>query len=167
MVRRLRFSLHSILDPIPWLASSVAVSLLSESLILPLTRFVFSSERKIRCIGHKPNPCEICVKRGFICSYDWISRRGKRKPKNQDGTPMEIPGGSVSAGSPESQRQDPQPQNGHAPATPLQDAGPAPPPVGLHPTPGMHPNMHMGQMSGMPGGDKYVVMSYLAPWNGR
>ncbi|KAG8936089.1 hypothetical protein FRC02_004714 [Tulasnella sp. 418] len=49
---------------------------------------LFCRQRKIRCIGHKPHPCEICVKRGFVCSYDWISRRGKRKPKGTDGTPL-------------------------------------------------------------------------------
>lgn len=61
---------------------------------MPSTRLDLT-ERKIRCIGHKPHPCEICVKRGFVCSYDWISRRGKRKPKGSDGSPLDMPSGSV------------------------------------------------------------------------
>lgn len=118
---------------------------------------LFCRQRKIRCIGHKPHPCEICVKRGFVCSYDWISRRGKRKPKNPDGTPIDPPAGSVSVAV-----------SGDGPQTvggvpvvvpPTGPPGPHPPPpaVGMHPAPGMHPGMHMGVMPpGQPGPDGSV-----------
>ncbi|KAG8986021.1 hypothetical protein FRB90_004259, partial [Tulasnella sp. 427] len=112
---------------------------------------LFCRQRKIRCIGHKPHPCEICVKRGFVCSYDWISRRGKRKPKNADGTPIDPPSGSVSVVAGEGP-----PTVGGVPVVvpPNGPPGPHPPPpaVGMHPAPGMHPGMHMGVMPpGQPG----------------
>ncbi|KAG8907977.1 hypothetical protein FRB99_001143 [Tulasnella sp. 403] len=118
---------------------------------------LFCRQRKIRCIGHKPHPCEICVKRGYVCSYDWISRRGKRKPKNPDGTPVEIPAGSVSlAVSTDSMGH----TVGGVPVVvpPTVPPGPhvgAPPPpaVGMHPNPALHPAMHAipAMPPGMPG----------------
>lgn len=106
-----------------------------------------SAERKIRCIGHKPHPCEICVKRGFVCSYDWISRRGKRKPKAADGSPLDVPPGSVTVAAVD---QNGPPTVGGVPIV-MPAVGQGPPPVvGMHPhapppgPPGMHPIAPMG-----------------------
>ncbi|KAG9039372.1 hypothetical protein FRB95_010660 [Tulasnella sp. JGI-2019a] len=126
---------------------------------------LFCRQRKIRCIGHKPHPCEICVKRGFVCSYDWISRRGKRKPKGSDGSPLDMPSGSVTVASME-QGLGPTvggvPVNGMMPGQPGMGVGVpgGPPPiVGMHPQhpggpppppPGMH-HPHPGMQMGMPG----------------